>query len=43
MVNPQWLELPLSRINFHGPKEVRATEVLLCSDILTLSTLALKF
>ena len=29
MINPQWLELPLSRINFHGPKDVRAIEVLL--------------
>ena len=29
MINPQWLELPISRINFHGPKDVRATEVLL--------------
>ena len=24
---PHWLELPLSRTNFHGPKEVRAIEV----------------
>ena len=29
MINPQWLELPMSRINFHGPKDVRAIEVLL--------------
>ena len=27
MINPQWLELPTSRTNFHGPKDVRATEV----------------
>ena len=27
--NSQWLELPMSRINFHGPKDVRAIEVLL--------------
>ena len=27
MINPQWLELPMSRTNFHGPKDVRATEV----------------
>ena len=27
MINPQWLELPISRTNFHGPKDVRATEV----------------
>ena len=24
MINPQWLELPISRTNFHGPKDVRA-------------------
>ena len=24
MINPQWLELPMSRTNFHGPKDVRA-------------------
>ena len=29
VINPHWLELPLSRINFHGPKGVRAIEVLL--------------
>ena len=27
MINPQWLELPMSRTNFHGPKYVRAIEV----------------
>ena len=27
MINPHWLELPLSRTNFHGPKGVRAIEV----------------
>ena len=26
---PGWLELPLTGTNFHGPKPVRATEVLL--------------
>ena len=26
-INPHWLELPLSRNNFHGPKGVRAIEV----------------
>ena len=26
-INPQWLELPISRTNFHGPKEVRAIKV----------------
>ena len=25
--NPHWLEQPLSRTNFHGPKDVRAIEV----------------
>ena len=27
MINPQWLEIPISRTNFHGPKDVRAIEV----------------
>ena len=27
MINPQWLELPMSRTNFHGPKDARAIEV----------------
>ena len=27
MINPQWFELPLSRTNFYGPKDVRAIEV----------------
>ena len=27
MINPQWLELPMSRTNCHGPKDVRAIEV----------------
>ena len=30
MINPQWLEQRISRINFHEPKDVRAFEVLLC-------------
>ena len=32
MHNPPclWLELPLARTIFHGPKHVRAMEVLLC-------------
>ena len=29
MINPQWLELPKVGINAHGPKDVRAIEVLL--------------
>ena len=32
MINPQWLELPMSRTNFHGPKDVRAIEVRLYFD-----------
>ena len=27
MINPQWLELHMSRTNFHGPKDLRAIEV----------------
>ena len=27
MINPQWLELSMSRINFHGSKDVPAVEV----------------
>ena len=27
LTNPQWLELPMSRTHFHGPKDVRAIEV----------------
>ena len=26
-INPQWLELSVSRTNFHGSKEVRAIEI----------------
>ena len=26
VIKPRWLELPLSRTNFHGPKGVRAIE-----------------
>ena len=26
LTNPQWLKLPISRTNFHGPKDVRATK-----------------
>ena len=32
MNNPQWLELPMSRTNFHGPKDVRAIEVRLYTN-----------
>ena len=31
--NPEWLELPLARTNFHSPKRVQATEVLLYTAI----------
>ena len=27
MINPQWLELPMARTIFYGPKDVRAIEV----------------
>ena len=27
MINPHWLELPMSGINFHGPKDFRVIEV----------------
>ena len=27
MINPQWLDLPVPRTNFHGPEDVRAIEV----------------
>ena len=27
MIDPQWLELPISRTNFHGLKQFRAIEV----------------
>ena len=33
MINPQWLELPMSRTNFLGPKDVRAIEVRLYSRV----------
>ena len=29
MINPDWLELPMSRIHLQGPKDVRAIEDLL--------------
>ena len=27
MINLKWLGLPMSRTNFHGPKDVRAIEI----------------
>ena len=32
IINPQWLELPISRTNFYGPNDVRAIEVRLLID-----------
>ena len=32
MINPLWLELPLSRTYFKGPRDVRAIEVLLYKE-----------
>ena len=29
MIKYQWFKLPISRTNFHGPKDVRVIEVLL--------------
>ena len=37
MINPQWLELHMSRTNFHGPKDVRAIEVRLYTDTTEMS------
>ena len=34
MIDPQWLEQPISRTNFHGPKDFRALEVRLYYYIL---------
>ena len=33
IIHPGWLELPLARTIFHGPKPVRAIEVLLYMHI----------
>ena len=42
MVHPQWLELPMSRIIFYGPKDVRATEVRLYNVIIEARRKGLK-
>ena len=34
MINPQWVELSMSRTNFHGPNDVRAIEVRLYIELL---------
>ena len=39
MVNPQWLELPMSRTIFYGPKYVRAIEARLYVALLRLFVL----
>ena len=36
MINPQWLELPMSRTNFHGPKDIRTIEVRLYVAVWTI-------
>ena len=33
MINLQCLELPISRTNFHGPKDVRAIELYAVKDV----------
>ena len=43
IINPHWLELPLSRTNFHGHKGVRAIEVLLYLELCRLVLLLLRF
>ena len=37
MITSQWLELPMSRTNFHGPKVVRAIEVHLYFELFILT------
>ena len=32
MINPQCLELPMSRTHFHGSKEIRAVEIRLSKE-----------
>ena len=41
MINPQWLELPMSRTNFYGPNDVRAIKVRLYVGALHNSGLSL--
>ena len=38
MINLQRLELPMSRTNFHGPKDVRAIEVRLFINTVSMKT-----
>ena len=42
MINPQWLELPMSRTNFHGSNDVQAIEVRLYLVLISLKMLILK-
>ena len=43
MINPQWLELPMSRTNIHGHKDVRAIEVRLYYILLAVTVLVTGF
>ena len=36
MITPQWLELAISRINFHGPKDDRAIDVRLYISLIAI-------
>ena len=38
MFNPQWLKIPMSRPNFHGPKNVQACEIRLYFSSMLLAT-----
>ena len=39
MIKPRWFELPMSRTNFHGPKDVRAIEVRLFIETVLIATI----
>ena len=34
MINPQWLELDISKTNVHGPKDVWAIEIQLYKELM---------
>ena len=38
MIKPRWFELPMSRTNFYGPKDVRAIEVRLFIETVLTAT-----
>ena len=42
MINPQWLKLPMSQTNFHGPKDVHAIEIQLYSKKFVCLSCSLK-